>query len=598
MSTTRRRALGAGVAAMGLAVFVAGTPAATAHDRGHGHHPKPAKTQTVQLLSFNDYHGHLEATDPPLSKTLDPTQTPVGGAEYLATALKTLRAKAPKGTSLTVAAGDLIGGSTFLSGLFHDEPSVESLNAMKLDVSSVGNHEFDEGTTELLRMQKGGCHPTDGCYFPDQPYAGADFQWLAANVVLKQQAAAKGKGHHHGHDKERTLLPATSVKKINGVKVGFIGMTLEGTPSLVDPAGVANVDFKDEVETANKQARELRKKGVNSIVVLLHEGGVQTGTYQQCVGISDPIATIAKTMTADVDAIITGHTHQPYTCSIPDPKGNPRLVTSAASYGQVVSETNLVIDKRTGEVDRAKSTSVNHLVSRTAFAKDATQTGIIDKWKTISAPLAARVVGTNAEDITGDSSGNRGIETPMADLVADSILWGTKAPENGGAQLALMNVGGVRASLFLAPKYAEGPGQITYAETYDVAPFGNILTTLDITGAQLKAVLEQQFVPGRPGGREALALGVSDGFSYTWDATQPAGSRVVAGSMTLNGVAMDMNATYRVGTINFLANGGDSFTAFSAGQNVLGGNEDLANLVAYFGANPGLRAPADRVAGL
>ncbi|MBM6400202.1 bifunctional metallophosphatase/5'-nucleotidase [Phycicoccus sonneratiae] len=594
MRTTRRRALGAGVAAVGLAAFVAGTPSATAHDRDR-HHPRPY-AQTVQLLSFNDYHGHLEATDPPLSKALDPSQTAAGGAEHLATALKTLRAQAPRGTSLTVAAGDLIGGSTFLSGLFHDEPSVETLNAMDLDVSSVGNHEFDEGTTELLRMQKGGCHPKDGCYFPDDPYAGADFQWLAANVVVKPKTSTTSRGHDHG--KERTLLPATSIKKVNGVKIGFIGMTLEGTPSLVDPAGVANVEFKDEVETANQQAVQLRRKGVNAIVVLLHEGGVQSGTYEECVGISDPIATIAKTMTADVDAIITGHTHQPYTCSIPDPKGNPRLVTSAASYGQVVSETDLVIDRRTGEVDRGRSTSVNHLVSRAEFAKDPEQTAIIDKWKTISAPLAARVVGSVAEDITGDSGGNRGIETPMADLVADSILWGTRAPENGGAQLALMNVGGVRASLRVAPKYAEGPGEITYAETYDVAPFGNILTTLDLTGAELKAVLEQQYVPGRAGGRDALGLGVSDGFTYTWDATQPAGSRVVAGSMKLGGTVMDMNATYRVGTINFLANGGDSFTAFSAGRNVLGGNEDLANMVAYFGANPGLRAPADRVAGL
>ncbi len=373
MTPTRLRVLGAGIAAAALATAVASTPA-QAHDRdkGKGHHPSP-RTTTVQLLSFNDYHGHLEATDPPLSATLDPSRTPVGGAEYLATALESLRAKAPGGRSLTVAAGDLIGGSPFLSGLFHDEPSVESLNAMDLDVSSVGNHEFDEGTTELLRMQRGGCHPKDGCYFPDDPYAGADFQWLAANVVVKDKKSSSSR-HHHPH-KERTLLPATSIKKVGGVKIGFIGMTLEGTPTLVDPAGVASVEFKDEVETANKQARELRKKGVNSIVVLLHEGGLQTGTYQQCVGISDPIATIAKTMTADVDAIVTGHTHQPYTCSIPDPRGKPRLVTSAASYGQVVSETNLVIDKRTGEVDRARSTSTNHLVSRAAFAKDATQTG-------------------------------------------------------------------------------------------------------------------------------------------------------------------------------------------------------------------------------
>jgi 5'-nucleotidase len=592
MTSTRLRVLGAGIAATALVTAVASTPA-QAHGRDKGHHRD--RTTTVQLLSFNDFHGHLEATDPPLSATLDPSQTPAGGAEYLATELKTLRAQAPGGRSLTVAAGDLIGGSTFLSGLFHDEPSVEALNAMDLDVSSVGNHEFDEGTTELLRMQRGGCHPKDGCYFPDAPYAGADFQYLAANVVVKDTRSTNR--HRHPHQ-ERTLLPATSIKKVGGVKIGFIGMTLEGTPSLVDPAGVASVEFKDEVETANKQARELRKKGVKSIVVLLHEGGVQTGTYQQCVGISDPIATIAKTMTADVDAIITGHTHQPYTCSIPDPAGKPRLVTSAASYGQVVTETDLVIDKRTGEVDRKASTATNHLVSRAALAKDATQTAIIDKWKTISGPLAARIVGTNAEDILGDSSGNRGIETPMADLVADSILWGTKAPENGGAQIAFMNVGGVRASLRLAPKYAEGPGQITYAETYDVAPFGNILTTLDLTGAQIKAVLEQQFVTGRPGGRNALGLGVSEGFTYTWDAAAPEGSKVVAGSMKLNDVPLDLAATYRVGTINFLANGGDSFSAFTGGTNVLGGNEDLANLVAYFGANPGVTAPADRVTGL
>jgi 5'-nucleotidase len=579
MTTTRRRILGAGVAATAVTAFIASTPAIAGAAPSKGN---PNLT-TVQLLSFNDYHGHLEASDPPLSKTLDPTQTPVGGAEYLATALKDLRAKAPGGNSLTVAAGDLIGGSPFLSGLFHDEPSVESLNAMHLDVSSVGNHEFDEGTTELLRMQNGGCHPVDGCYFPDAPYGGADYQYLAANVVKK--------------DGTGTLLPSTWVKSIGGTKVGFIGMTLEGTPTLVDPAGVANVEFKDEVQTANAQARVLKKQGVKSIVVLLHEGGVNAGTYQQCVGVSDPILTIAKTMTPEVDAIVTGHTHMPYVCHIPDPAGNPRLVTSAASYGQVVTETDLVINTRSGEVDRGRSTATNHLVARTV-AKDATQTAIIAKWNALSGALGARVVGSNTEDILGDSNGNRGIETPMGDLVADAILWGTSAPENGGAQIAFMNIGGVRASLRYAPKYTEGPGQITYKESYDVAPFGNILTTLDLTGAQIQAVLEQQYIVGRPGGRDALALGVSKGFSYTWDATKPAGSRVVPGSMTLNGTPIDLAATYRVGTINFLANGGDSFTAFTAGTNLLGGNEDLANLVAYFGANPGLTSPTDRVTGL
>ncbi|PKW25658.1 bifunctional metallophosphatase/5'-nucleotidase [Phycicoccus duodecadis] len=585
MRSTRRRALGAGLAASALVALVAGTPAVAKSNpippAGKGTGP----LQSVQLLSFNDYHGHLEATDSPLSATLDPSRTPAGGAEHLATALSELRKDAPKGRSLTVAAGDLIGGSTFLSGLFHDEPAVETLNAMKLDVSSVGNHEFDEGTAELLRMQKGGCHPVDGCYFPTQPYGGADFQWLAANVVKKSDG--------------RTLLPGTSVKNVNGMKIGFIGMTLEATPTLVDPAGVASVDFKDEVETAESQAKLLKKQGVQSIVVLLHEGGYQSGTYDQCVGISGPIDQIARTMTADVDAIITGHTHQPYVCHIPDPAGHDRLVTSAASYGQVVTETDLVIDRRTGDVDRRHTTAQNHLVSRAAYPADPEQTKILAKWNAIAGPLAAQVVGSNAEDITGDAGGDRGIETPMGDLVADAILWGTQAPASGGAQISFMNVGGVRASLLYAPKYAEGPGQITYAEAYDVAPFGNLLVSMDLTGAQITTILEQQYQPvAARGSRPTLALGVSQGFSYQWDASRPQGSRVVPGSMTLNGTPLSATGTYRVSTLNFLANGGDLFTGFSAGTNLLGGAEDLANLVAYVKANPGLRAPADRVAGL
>ncbi|MBR7744431.1 bifunctional metallophosphatase/5'-nucleotidase [Phycicoccus sp. BSK3Z-2] len=573
--------LRAGIAASALAALVAGTPA-VAKDRPTPQGKGTGPQQSVQILSFNDYHGHIEATDPPLDEELDPSQTPAGGAEHLASALDALRAQAPKGRSLTVAAGDLIGGSTFLSGLFHDEPAVETLNAMGLDVSSVGNHEFDEGTEELLRMQEGGCHPEDGCYFENDPYGGADFQWLAANVVKK--------------DDGETLLPGTSVKKVAGMKIGFIGMTLEDTPTLVNPAGVASVDFLDEVETANAQAAALTKQGVEAIVVLLHEGGYQSGTYDECVGISDPIKTIADTMTAEVDAIVTGHTHQPYVCDIPDPAGNPRLVTSAASYGQVVTETTLVIDRRTKDVVRGASSAQNHLVDRAAFPADAEQTAIIEKWDALAGPLAAQVVGTHTEPILGDSSGNRGIETPMADLVADAILFGTEAPGDGGAQISLMNVGGVREDLPLEPKYEEASGEITYAEAYDIAPFGNLLVSMDLTGAQVKAVLEQQFVPSRS--RQYLALGVSEGFSYTWDDSRPEGDKVVADSMTLDGQPMSLDATYRVSTLNFLAEGGDSFTAFTEGTNLLGGPEDLANLVDFFEANPGLTAPEDRVAGL
>ncbi len=573
MRSTRRRVLGAGIAAGALAAFVAGTPA-VAKDKptppvaGNGQGP----LQSIQLLSFNDYHGHLEPSD-----TWGSARLPVGGAEYLASALASLRDEAPKGRSLTVAAGDLIGGSTFLSGAFHDEPSVESLNAMGLDVSSVGNHEFDEGTDELLRMQNGGCHPVDGCYFENQPYSGADFPWLAANVVKK--------------DGSGTLLPGTWVKKIDGMQVGFIGMTLEATPTLVNPSGVASVVFEDEVETANAQAAALAARGVKSIVVLLHEGGFQTGGLDACVDASGPIVEIAENMDPAIDMLVTGHTHQPYVCSIPDPAGNPRLVTSAASYGQVVTDTDLVIDRRTGDVDRAHTTAHNVLVDRRVYTADPVQTAIIDKWGVLADPLKVRVVGSNAEPITGDSNGDRGIETPMADLVADSMLWGT---QDLGSDIALMNVGGVRASLLMPSKYGEGEGEITYGEAFDIAPFGNVVLALDLTGAQLKAVLEQQYDPTRS--RTYLALGVSDGFTYTWDDSRSQGNKV--SNMALNDVAIDLDATYRVATLNFLADGGDSFTGFLAGTNRVGGNGDLENLVAYFESHPGLTPPADRVSGL
>lgn len=582
--TVRRGALALIAAAVALSLATAGPATA---DPDHDRPKKPKKNEaTIQLLSFNDFHGHLQAEeDQTLDEDADPAQHVVGGVEYLAATLDRLRQEAPRDNSLTVAAGDLIGGSTFLSGLFHDEPTIESMEALGLDVSSVGNHEFDEGTTELLRMQHGGCHPEDGCYFPGQPYDGAQFQYLAANVEFK------------GSD--QTLLPPYEVKTVDGVKVGLIGMTTDTTPALVSPSGVDEVDFLDEVETANRYARELKKQGVKTIVVLMHEGGFQTGTFNECEGISEPVVSIAEELHPEIDAVITGHTHEPYICNIPDPDGEPRMVTSAASFGGVVTELELVVNTRSGQVKRDKVEATNHLVLREGVQPDAEQTAIIEKWDAIAAPIAAEVVGSVATDITGDSDGDRSIETPMADLIADAILWGTSG-ENGGAQIAFMNVGGVRAS-FLVDDISAGeqPGEITYSEAFDVAPFGNLLVTLDLTGAQIEEVLEQQFQPIEArGSRPMLALGVSEGFSYTWDASQPQGERVVPGSMELDGEPVQADQTYRVATLNFLADGGDSFTAFAQGENRLGGAEDLANLVAFLEAHPGLTPPADRVSGL
>lgn len=564
----RRARLGAVLLIGGLVLSLLGSGPADADDGG-GRRPR---TVDVQILSFNDYHGWLETptgADATLGATLDPAANPVGGGAYLATTLNNLRAGKPH--SLTVTAGDLIGGTPFVSGLFHDEPSVESLEAMGLDVSSVGNHEFDEGLTELLRMQKGGCHPVDGCYFPEAPYDGAGFPWLAANVF-------------YGKSK-RTVLPPTWVKKVDGVKVGFIGMTLEDTPVLVAQKGIQGLEFRDEVASANRAVKQLKEQDVKTVVVLLHEGGLQTGTFNQCNGISGPIVDIAKNLDPEIDLVVTGHTHQPYVCNIPDPKGRARWVTSASSFGRVVTETNLVVDRRTGDVVRDKVTSTNHLVLRTV-APDPTQQAILAKWQALAGPVGDAVKGEATAAIT--RSPGRNTESSLANLIADAQLAATSAVADGGAQIALMNPGGVRADLDAGP--------ITYRELFNVQPFGNLLVTMDLTGQQVHDVLEQQAVSGRAGGRDILILGVSNGLQFEYLAGNAFGDRVPIGTITLNGTPIDPAATYRVTVNNFLADGGDAFTVFAQGTNRLGGGDDLVALVNYVAANTPVAPPAtDRI---
>ena len=546
--------------------------------------PRRPRELQLQVLSFNDFHGHLQppaGRDATLGATLDPSLTPVGGAEHLATTLQNLRAKARY--TQTVAAGDLIGGSPFLSGLFHDEPAVESLNALGLDVSGVGNHEFDEGADELLRMQRGGCHPVDECYAPWGPggYPGADFRWLAANVVKK--------------DTGRTVLPGTWATRVGGVRVGYIGMTLEATPSLVAQAGIQGLEFRDEVETANRAARELRRRGVQTIIVLLHEGGLQTGTYQQCTGISGPVVDIAQNLHPEIDLVVTGHTHQPYVCTIPDPRGKPRTVTSASAFGRVVTETTLTIDARSGEVDRAATVSTNHLVPQTN--PDPVQSEIINRWNAAAAPVANEVVGTITADIV--RSEGRNAEGPLANLVADAQLAATALPGDGGAQIAFMNPGGVRANLTASQiSGGEQPGEVTYGEAFAVQPFGNLLVTMDLTGEQIERLLEQQAVAGRPGTGEVLILGVSRGFTFAYDPAAPFGSRVDPAGIRLNGGVLDPAATYRIVTNSFLADGGDAFTVFTEGANRVGGGDDLTAFTEYLDASSPVAPPEDRIAGI
>ncbi len=585
--TDQRRRLFALVVAFLLALTslaISADPASA--KKGDPHQPPgnpdpPGQLVQVQLLAFNDYHGHLEANTPgPVA------DDPAGGSEYLSAKLNELRAG--NKYSLTVAAGDLIGGSPAFSGLFHDEPSVESLNAMGLDVSGVGNHEFDEGVTELLRMQNGGCHPVDGCYFPAEPYAGADFQWLAANVVNETTG--------------ETPLPPYWIKKIESVKVGFIGMTLEATDTLVAAAGIQGWDFLDEAETANALVPILKAQGVEAIIVLLHEGGSQTpppGAVDACVGISGPIVAINNALDPEIDVLITGHTHLPYNCVLPDADNQPRIVTSAYSYGRVVSEFDLVLDKRTDDVRRDLSKATNHAVIQADLEPDPAMTAIIKKWQPLYDLAGNTPVGTITADINrgGVNGSDRGVESPAGNLVADAQLWSTSA---SFADVAFMNPGGVRSDLTYLQSQdpPEGDGVVTYGEAFTFQPFGNTLVTFPMTGAQIISVLEEQCQP-LGSSRPFLHLGVSEGFTYDLAKTIVAGdcTSVTVSNVKLNGVDLSPTGTYNVTVNNFLADGGDNFTTFGTitAPRLDGGN-DLLALVNYLGTFSPVAPPStDRV---
>ncbi len=584
----RRRRIVAVTSAVAISIGAAAFSANTA-SAGRNGNPQPPgnpdpKGQLIdlQLLGINDYHGHLEANTPGTV-----AGAAAGGSEYLSAKLNELR----QGNkySLTVAAGDLIGGSPAFSGLFHDEPSVESLNAMQLDVSSVGNHEFDEGVTELLRMQNGGCHPVDGCYFPDAPYPGADFQWLAANVVNETTG--------------ETPLPPYWIERVKNVKVGFIGMTLEATDTLVAAAGIQGWDFLDEADTANALVPILKAQGVEAIVVLLHEGGSQTpppGDVDACVGISGPIVAINNALDPEIDVMITGHTHLPYNCELPDPDGQPRIVTSAYSFGRVVTEVNLVLDKRTNDVRRDLSTSTNHAVFQADLAPDPAMTAIIDKWRPLVDAAGSTPIGDITADITrgGTPPGtDRGVESAAGNLVADAQLWATSS---NFADVAFMNPGGVRSDLTFAESQTppEGDGVVTFGEAFTFQPFGNTLVTYAMTGAEIISVLEEQCQP-LGSSRPFLHLGVSEGFTYDLATTIVAGdcTSVTISNVQLDGVALNPTATYNVTVNNFLADGGDNFTTFATitAPRLDGGN-DLQALVNYLGTFSPVAPPStDRV---
>ncbi|RKN09832.1 bifunctional metallophosphatase/5'-nucleotidase [Streptomyces radicis] len=587
-----RLTAGAALLAAAGALAVALPAAQAAPDRGgrDGWVPVDGMKVDLQVLAINDLHGALE---PPTGSNGELTHEnedgttetiTAGGVEYLATGLR--EAREGERRSVTVAAGDLIGATPLLSGLFHDEPTIEALNELEMDVAGVGNHEFDEGWEELIRLQEGGCHPEDGCYAEDREFEGSNFPYLAANVV--------------DEDTGEPILEPYAIENLNGIKVGFIGVTLEGTADIVTQEGIEGLEFLDEVETINHYTDELADRGVNAVIALIHEGGYPASpAYNADCGtdganLSGPITEIAANTDARVDALVTGHTHQPYVCSVPDPAGNDRLVTSAASNGRLFTELNMTYDRRVKDIVRTSVEGTNQVVDREQEpAADLTE--LLDRWNELAAPVADAPIGWISEDITGRGTGTP--EFPLGDLIADAQL--AHALElDPEADLALMNPGGVRADLTYAASGDEGDGVVTYGEGFTVQPFSNTVNLVDLTGEQLLAVLHEQVT----GVNEASPkiLQPSAGLAYTLDLTRSGADRIVADTVTVGGEPLDPAATYRVAVNSFLAGGGDGFATLAEGGNPLVGDDDMAVLGAYLTANSSegspLSAPAaDRI---
>ena len=608
--------------------LVAASLAATAHDkkdRDDDDHKRGRQPISVKIIGLNDFHGNLQSSGTfGENLSIPAAQRPaVGGAEYLGAYVA--RLKAQNKHNVVVGAGDFIGASPLISALFFDEPTVEVMNRIGLDFNSVGNHEFDKGSTELLRLQNGGCKMTNGAPDPNScqgalvgtptPFEGAQFKWLSANVVT----TATGK----------PLLPAVGIKAFRGVRIAFIGMTLKATPTIVTPAGVAGLEFRDEADTVNALVPKLRRHGVEAIVVLVHQGGFQASGLSDINGCDGNLAgsDLAKIVTRldnAVDLVISGHTHAAYNCSAgtvdvrsangvvtrtPRPTGLANAagrlipVTSASAFGRVLTDIDVTLDPRTRDVSAVAVT--NRLVDRsdaeinTAIAADPTLRNLVTAYNGLVSPIANTVIGSIASTLanSADAAGN----LPAGELIADSQLAATAPANFGAATIAFMNPGGVRSSFNFAGSAAgEGDGNVTYGEAFTVQPFGNSLVTMTLTAQDLKNLLEQQFVGCRGQGTQRLLI-PAVGLKYQWDAAKGCDARISdLRLVNANGAVIDQIVdslgsvvtpakTYRVTVNSFLATGGDGFTTLINSTNALGGAQDIDALTAYLA---GFKLPA------
>ena len=529
---------------------------------------------TVRIIGINDFHGNIEP--PSRAFTVrgsgdDAVRAPAGGGAYLASAIAATKAKNEH--SMVISAGDMIGGSPIASSLFLDEPTIGVMNRIGIDFNAVGNHEFDRGAGELQRIQKGGCEQNtqrEPCQV--EQYSGADFQFLAANVTSQDG---------------QTIFPAYGIKRFGSgaseVAIGVIGLTLEDTPTLVTPSGIAGLTFAEESSTINALIPRLKAQGADAIIVSIHQGLFTEVGYNDssCGGVSGALLEILAKLDPSVDLVISGHTHRAYICDhgAIDP-ARSFLVTSAASAGALLTDIAMTIDpvsgtvvsleannvlvqnEGTGEGERA----VAPLAEFATYTPDADIAAYVARYTDAASEFANRSVGRIAR--TPGQSPNRR-DNPIGNLIADAQLAATK---DAGAQISFMNAGGVRDDLV-----PSDDGTITFGQIYSVQPFSNTLITKTFTGAQVLSLLEKQ-VDGTIRG----SLYVSDGLTYSVDMTRDPGGRISAA--TLHGKAIERGATYRVTMNSFLASGGDGFETFKQGSDAVVGPLDLDALEAWISA--------------
>lgn len=522
--------------------------------------PQGKSTSEITLFSFNDFHGNLQS-DQPIPLLVNDVHghsghddqrvaVPSGGYAYFSALLKQRRAAKPN--SILVGAGDLIGASPIGSAILRDEPVIEAMNQMDLAVTSLGNHEFDIGSVALKYKLEGKC-PQQTCLF--KGFHGANYDYIAANVVNKTD--------------NRPWLKPYVIRQVGDVKVAFIGAVTADTPNIVAGDAVKTLRFEDEAEAANRYVPEIQQQGVAAIVLLIHEGGNYAGAANdpsyRCEGLKGPIIDIVKRLDKAIDMVISGHTHQGYTCKI-----DGRLVVQARSFGGYLTETTLTIDKQTKHVIAMEA--VNHLVEQARITPDAQAQILVDQVAQQTAEIRNRVVATLAAPLTRKTGAGR-FDHSLGNMVADAQLHAAAA--FGGADISFMNEGGLRTDL---PQGVPGqPITLTFGDLYAVQPFGSQLVTIKMTGAQILSLLQQQWQ-----GRSAdnpKRLFVSQGFSYQWRASAPLEQRV--SELKLRGEALQANKEYTVVTNSFLAGGGDGFSVFKQGKNQVSIGRDIDATVAY-----------------